>query len=994
LTDEINSRRSLSVPATILDAWERDAEAMVSEGVLIRDGGLVAFAHQSFFDYCYARSFVAEGRDLIHHIRSGGQDLFHRAQVREILVHLRDADRDRYLLAVQDSLGSVSIRFHIKDAVLTTLEGIEDPGADEWRIVREGITQWDDAVAARLRGIVARFGPWFDLANQESWLRSGLASADPAASDLFVRIASNAQRVRPRQVAALLAPYVGRGGAWPARLAYAVRFADLTSDRALMDVTIAAIRAGDLDALQPFASNGNFWDEAYQLARARPDWAAEFARAYLDRQMSLGTAGDEEATLRGIPEPLDQEFFDVIAKGAPEAFLTEVLPWVLRLAEATARTSRRRFDVFGARWRGAGHRLQDYLLTAIDGAFQRLGETGSSVLDDARSTLVASTTDTANFLLVRLGTASPKHHGPYVVELQTREPIRLEAGYMEDSHWATHDLIEVVSPSVEPALARGLQGAILAYYPAWERGAEGRRSRGHAQWELLSAFPEHTRTPETHSRLLELRHKFGNDEPAPPQQMEVSRIGSPISDDVAPKLSDEQWLAAITRYDSDEIRWDRPPERAGGALQLGGSIFGRTVQEPARFARLAARFPDSVNGHYMNEVLRGLSETTLEVFIDDLMAVCRRAHGLPGRPCGRWIADAIAKRAAERLPDEALAMVSWYATDAADPSSSHGPISGGTMSEAELINSHALNCDRGRALLALGLLVRGDPDRLDVLRSPIEHGSADPIDAVRAAAAEALIGCLKPDATFVARVFRELVATAPDGLLATAPVTRLASYFIQTDFGTWRDLLERMFASADPSIARLAGRFAMLASFSSVDGEPFVGVAILGTAEMRLGVAEVCSANLGNPDVGAACAARLPGLYNDSAPEVRREAATAISTLPREALGDHGELIRTFVASPAFSDEFNLLFHAMAASATLPPELELEACERYLDVFGTSAGDLSTHAATSAAEVSRIAVRAHDHGEVDVRLRALDVIDRLLAVSAYAINEAIAAYER
>src|SRR5205814_347100 len=59
LCAEINARRQLAVPRDVLDEHTATAQAMVSEGVLIAEGGKISFFHESFFDYAFARRFAA-----------------------------------------------------------------------------------------------------------------------------------------------------------------------------------------------------------------------------------------------------------------------------------------------------------------------------------------------------------------------------------------------------------------------------------------------------------------------------------------------------------------------------------------------------------------------------------------------------------------------------------------------------------------------------------------------------------------------------------------------------------------------------------------------------------------------------------------------------------------------------------------------------------------------------------------------------------------------
>jgi hypothetical protein len=101
LCEAMNSHQVLTAPASVLDAWPADRDALVYEGVLIVDEGHVAFTHEGFFDYAFARRFAGRPGDLPGLLRSQGQRLFHRAQVRQILLHERDVDQGRYLADLQ-----------------------------------------------------------------------------------------------------------------------------------------------------------------------------------------------------------------------------------------------------------------------------------------------------------------------------------------------------------------------------------------------------------------------------------------------------------------------------------------------------------------------------------------------------------------------------------------------------------------------------------------------------------------------------------------------------------------------------------------------------------------------------------------------------------------------------------------------------------------------------------------------------------------------------
>lgn len=116
VTNAISDRQELAVSDTVLDASNLagDGDAFISEHVLVRDGKRIAFFHEAFFDYAFARQWSETAQTLVGFLTAKEQELFRRAQVRQILHHLRDRDTPRYLRELKAALTSPDVRFHVK----------------------------------------------------------------------------------------------------------------------------------------------------------------------------------------------------------------------------------------------------------------------------------------------------------------------------------------------------------------------------------------------------------------------------------------------------------------------------------------------------------------------------------------------------------------------------------------------------------------------------------------------------------------------------------------------------------------------------------------------------------------------------------------------------------------------------------------------------------------------------------------------------------------
>ncbi len=92
--DVMSEGESLSVPRSSLDAFADEVPYLLSEHVLVEESGRIAFFHQSFFDYIFARGFRSRAEELMRYILETDQGLFRRAQVRQVLGYERDEERE------------------------------------------------------------------------------------------------------------------------------------------------------------------------------------------------------------------------------------------------------------------------------------------------------------------------------------------------------------------------------------------------------------------------------------------------------------------------------------------------------------------------------------------------------------------------------------------------------------------------------------------------------------------------------------------------------------------------------------------------------------------------------------------------------------------------------------------------------------------------------------------------------------------------------------
>ena len=350
LCGKMTSTQQLSVPKETLDAFSPGfVSQLASEGVLAFDGRRYGFGHESFFDYVFARLFVGRSEPLVALLKASEQHLFRRAQVRQVLTYLREADADRYIDELRSLLTDDRIRPHLKDLVFALLAEVTDPTDKEWAIWKKWIDPELQAIESgapnpdKLSKLAWRWfftsRPWFAEVDRQGLIENWLTSENDRLTDTAMNYLRFHQRHSPDRVAELLEPYADLGGDWAPRLRSLMEMAQHHTSRRFFDLFLRLLDNGVLDeARDRFATNGTFWLMLYGLGEARPEWVPEIFGHRLRRRFNVIRAagtdmhGGELFEYDGIAADMIHES----SQRAPVAFVEHVLPVILEVSDATA----------------------------------------------------------------------------------------------------------------------------------------------------------------------------------------------------------------------------------------------------------------------------------------------------------------------------------------------------------------------------------------------------------------------------------------------------------------------------------------------------------------------------------------------------------------------------------------------------------------------------------------------------------------------------------
>ena len=981
LVASMSDREALQAPDAVLDMFPvQEIAALVSAGVLVRDGSHIRFFHETYFDFIFARGFVTSGRQLHDFLTTSGQHLFRRAQTRQVLEYLAACDRDMFRRTVAQLLTSTTIRSHLLDIVVSVLQQLVPEPAD-W-LVLEPLAFGSSLRVRQLAGLLSS-GAWFDAADQAGRWEPLLR--DPSTQELAADQLVIAARERPKRVEHLVRPYIGASDAWRRRLHALVEWS-LSPD--LVDLAVELLESGDLDNVRgPIAINSDFWSIIYGLRQEDAQGAARMIGAYLRRAIERARADGSNNPFRSGHIPQSSSGSDTIilevAEAAPGAFVREVMPFVVELTQATATPDAWSGLRAGAEWHyrhfGEQYGVDGAVFAGLEKALRRLAENEPGSTSTVIQPLMDSDLEQLRFLACR--TLSAARIGNDAITWLLVDDANLQLGWSDSSRWATRELIEVSTCSCDDQRLTALTDRLLRYWPAHERTFERRHAFGRAQYELLSGVAPTRRSAQVTRRLEELERKFATLSWGlrPPKPNAAHWVGSALPNAAAEVMTDEHWQRAIVKHRDEEPNWsdDHP---VGGSRELARSLGARAQAQPERFAGLALTFDQDTPAVYLEEVIRAV---TGQIPVPLLSAVCQHARDVAGQAVGRAIcaaSEADGAAADERL----LELLESCATDD-DPDNESARMPASTEGQyyygGDLLTA-GLNCTRGAVAKAMAHILFTEPEHADRLAPTVAALAVDPILAVRTMAADAVVALMNHRSARGLDLAEKLFDAADD-IYDSVTVIRLLQLVLLREPTRFAPQLACALKGSDP-VARRAGQVWAVAFFRNVLRSPVPSDLADLPRSARRGAAEaVASDPAAAPDL-------LVTLFDDEDVAVREAAASAVRHLPDTDRATADLLVSAFLRSKAFEEHFDDLFFAIDQIPGGLPSATLAACERAVQVAQNELGDIRTRRDATSNDVISVVLRLYREGGTPVRSRCLDLVDALSDVQAYGLEQALA----
>jgi hypothetical protein len=985
LVDQMSSRQRLAVPSSVLDVegLQDDADVLRSAHVLVGDRALIAFFHEAFFDYAFARAWSARGDSLLGFLLSSAQELFRRAQVRQVLLHLRDDDPERFRREAEDVLSDERVRFHLKDVVIAILRSLADPSIEDWELV-ERLLHAGVPFEDRLWQAV-RTRPWFVCLDDAGLVRRWLASDRPAMQARALETMAAAADTEPDRMARLLESQANRREFpdWFRWLATWLRF---SKHRPLFDLLLNRVRRGEWDQ-----ASDQLGMVTHKLGEEDPEWGCELLAAWLvDRPGALTVQGGRIHCL----DSMDHGVLELAryAARAPRQFVALFLSYmleVMRLTEYdTARRPVRDAHFSHRIWRGDRYRLEDVLLFRMSEALAELVRSEPETAQTYLQTLAADPHDGAQWLLYEAFRAGAPQFADWCGEVLLQGEHRLYSGYTCAPLWTTRQLLEAFGPHFSERDFQATERMLLEFAPDWESPPGG-----YSQFTLLSALSEDRLSERARRRLGELQRRFDTTTPEEPRGIIAGRVGPPIPRDAVAHMSDDDWLRAAAKYSEEGEEFTA---FTGGATEQANVLAEETEKDPERFARLGLRLGFEDNPAYVAAILRGLGQTGREFDPDAAFALVRHAVDLGHPELDRWIGWALRAVLSADIPDDVILRVLDRALHAADPESDvwlEEGASGRPYYSGDPFHA-GMNSARGESALVLGDLLRRDVDgeRTRLVADHLADLAADLTVAVRSCVAQAITASLRHAPSKAISAF-EILVDADDRLLATHPVERLVAAVGFRRLGPARAVVERMLSSQWADVREAAGRLAGFFGLELGTTELFYSAAHSHDSHVRAGVALVSAERVPYTRDPELAISALAEFFDDDSEEVREAAARLAAALRDRDLEPYKEILIRLIESRSFSNASTHLLLTLERTASPVGDIALIFAERFLARQGGDIGNIATRAAGDSRDVAALLLRTYAQSPTH-RFEALDLIDQLLLAGAWGVGDAVGNAER
>ncbi|MBF0343282.1 MAG: ATP-binding protein [Nitrospirae bacterium] len=595
MTDKMDKKQELTIPYATLDEFPDAGKELLSNGIIIKAGkNSIAYFHQSFFDYCFARSFIITNVSLFDKIISEHQGLFVRSQIKHTVLYLRGADHKRYIGEVTDMLRSDKIRFHIKDLLISFIGSQYDP-IEEEIIYIKSLFRGD--ISLRDHFLKNAYAPrWFEILAKD-YLKPIISDEQkPVVFEYLLKIANN----HTNEIVSLIdnMPNSDEKFKIIARVL-----------KKLTNWTDGAIELYRKHRNQMVISEGLQYHIIGKIYKVREIDAVNLFFEEFDNEIRICVKEDKDIK-EDVAGNSFQKLFQVFIKKHPYLVIEEFTKRLKSIVEVSKYEQedvlyRDKVFLLYECVKVNRYNLWIVMTNYLNILFEQLQCGNAAIAEKVVSILLPTRSHTLNRVLAWIYTELPDVYVDNSYDLLKDPKVLHTLGY------DARVLLKKIYSFFNAEQRHVIEASILSYESEWEKSKDNKQFRGIAQYLALASIPNELLSTKAMRRLQELERKFKGYKDAPPVPAIAYAVGPPLPQRAYDKMSLEQWLSSFNKYD-DTTSWDarRHASPEGGVIEHSRAFKDAIIKRPDFFYEFALELVnENVSSRYIANAIEGVVES-------------------------------------------------------------------------------------------------------------------------------------------------------------------------------------------------------------------------------------------------------------------------------------------------------------------------------------------------------------------------------------------------
>jgi len=583
IIEKMDSVKALTVPFALLDRNSKGRNYLLSQSILYKRNNKLQFFHSSFFDYCYARTFLIRHDSLIKVVVGQHQGLFIRPQVKQVLAYLRDSDFHTYLTELKGFLTNPKVRFHICLLVINQLAFLQNPKDKEWQIVKQLLEKGDNFKKHFIDGI--QYEKWLKYLISSGYLQRFLQSDNEKLINLIIWKLSTLINANTNTVIDFLQqfPNIRKKDEYIVQVLIGLEHWEDDKAIGLFQGHLQVIKSGysfyysqfllRILEYKPEVVCKIFFDDIYEKINA-DSFVDEFDKKHFFSRYDIN-----------ILKELFNWNSDVV--------LVKSLQLIQTMVVKTKRKSKNGFFSDGAFYGyerfNPDSNPQFQVLKFVLEKLEAVAINNKSKFLTLVKGFDKSRSSTLLKIVLYGYNAKSKLYVEEFFTLFCRKGFLDNATSKFEVSYKLRTLLRNIYPHFSKEQKEKINKLILSVSPYWEKNREkGQQSlRGYTRYELLNAIPddEISKYSIMNKEFQELGRKFGKFEEKPSIQIGRGKyIGPPLLPTAYEEMTPEQWLSSFKKYD-ETTGWGMPKEESlkGGIIEHSRAFEEQVSKRPDEF---------------------------------------------------------------------------------------------------------------------------------------------------------------------------------------------------------------------------------------------------------------------------------------------------------------------------------------------------------------------------------------------------------------------------